>query len=99
LTFKTKEGFIDSFSDNLSADGIFIRTTKPLAKGERFALKLMLPEDPEPLNIDCEVCWSQIEPKDPSLRYPGMGAKFLNMSKTDRQKLKAELEVAGSSES
>jgi len=94
LAFKTKEGFIDAFSDNLSADGIFIRTSKPLAKEEQFLLKLTLPGYSEQLKIDCEVCWSQIKPVDPSLRHPGMGARFTKISKADRQKVIAELAKA-----
>ena len=91
LGFKTKGGFIDAFSDNLSADGIFIRTSKPLPKGERFILKLTLPNAKEPLKIDCEVSWSQTKPDDPALRHPGMGSRFTRISKTDRQKVMEEI--------
>ena len=91
LSFKSKGGFIDAFSENLSADGIFIKTSKPLAKGERFFLKLMLPNDPESLTIDCEVCWSQTKPDDPALRHPGMGIKFIKISNADKKRLKEEL--------
>ena len=97
LSFKSKEGFFDSFSDNINADGAFIKTSKPLAKGERFFLKLVLPNDPKPLKIDCEVCWSQTKPDDPALRHPGMGIKFINISNADKNRLKEELSEVDSS--
>jgi uncharacterized protein (TIGR02266 family) len=97
LGFKTKARFVDAFSDNLSADGIFVRTSNPLPKGEKFLLELSLPNESKPINIDCEVRWSQTTADDPSKRHPGMGVNFVNISKTDHQKLKTLLSGAGPS--
>lgn len=38
LSFKSKAGFIKAFSENISTGGMFIKTTKPLVKGEPFSL-------------------------------------------------------------
>ncbi|MBU4345663.1 MAG: PilZ domain-containing protein [Proteobacteria bacterium] len=44
---------VNAFSSNISGSGIFIKTAKPLAKGEPFLLKLKLPDSSEELMIKC----------------------------------------------
>lgn len=91
LSFKSKAGFIKAFSEDISIGGMFIKTPKPLAKGERFVLKLQLPEVPETLQIDCEVSWTRTETGDPAKQPPGMGVKFIEISPEDQHRLKQEL--------
>ncbi len=91
LSFKSSAGFVKAFSGDMGADGIFIKTTKPLAKGEHFIFKLQLPDDSATLKIGCEVAWSRIETDDPVKHPPGMGIKFIEISPTDRHRLKEEL--------
>ncbi len=91
LKFKSQEAFRTAFSEDMSADGIFIKTAKPLPKGERFTLKLHLPETSEPLKIDCQVRWTRTETQDLAKQPPGMGAEFIDITPADQQKLKTEL--------
>ena len=91
LSFKSKAGFIKAFSEDISAGGMFIKTTKSLAKGEQFMLKLKLPDVPETLKIDCEVSWVRAETSDPVKQPPGMGVKFIEISPEDQHRLKKEL--------
>jgi len=91
LRFKSQEAFSTAFSEDMSAGGIFIKTSKPLPKGDRFVLKLHLPEDSEPLKIGCQVRWIRTETKDIAKRPPGMGAEFIDITPADQQKLKSEL--------
>ena len=90
LKFKSHKAFINAFSSDLSAAGIFIKTPKPLPKDERFMLKLQLPETFQELKIICKVCWSRSDLNDP-VTPPGMGVKFIEISAADRQKIKEEL--------
>jgi len=91
LSFKSKAGFVKAFSEDISIGGMFIKTTKPLAQGEQFMLKLKLPDDSETLKIDCEVSWTRTETSDPVKQPPGMGIKFTEISPEDQHRLKKEL--------
>lgn len=91
LSFKSKAGFIKAFSEDISIGGMFIKTTKPLAQGEQFMLKLKLPDASEALKIDCEVSWTRTDTNDPVKQPPGMGIKFIEISPEDQHRLKKEL--------
>ena len=91
LSFKSKAGFIKAFSEDISTGGMFIKTTKPLVKGEQFILKLKLPDASETPKIDCEVSWNRTETSDPVKQPLGMGIKFIGISPEDHHRLKKEL--------
>lgn len=95
LSFKSGTSFARAFSGDMSAGGLFIKTSKPLAKGEPFILKLQLPDASEEIAIDCEVSWSRTKTDDPVKQPPGMGIKFLEIGTEERQKLQKELTRAG----
>jgi uncharacterized protein (TIGR02266 family) len=96
LSYKSRKGFIKAFSSNLSADGIFIKTPKPLAVGEQFVLNLNLPDSSESIRIECEVSWRQTGKEDLAKHPPGMGVTFIDISPADRQRLKEQLIKNGS---
>jgi CRP/FNR family cyclic AMP-dependent transcriptional regulator len=96
LRYKSRKGFIKAFSSNLSSGGIFIRTPKPFAIGERFVLNLILPDTSESLKIRCKVSWSQTDKEGLAKHPPGMGVKFIELSPADSQRLKEELIKNGS---
>ncbi|MDF1593005.1 MAG: cyclic nucleotide-binding domain-containing protein [Desulfobacterales bacterium] len=91
LVFKSRESLINAFTGNASDNGLLIKTSKPLPKGEKFSLRLQLPDNPDPLNIDCEVAWSRTQSDDPVQRPPGMGVKFIQISSADKMRLDQEL--------
>jgi len=68
-----------------------IKTPKPLPKGEKFSLRLQLPDNPDPLNIECEVAWSRTQSDDPVHQPLGMGVKFIQISSADKKKLDQEI--------
>ena len=94
LMFKSRVQLIKSFSSNASSGGLFIKTPMPLDVGERFSLKLHLPEGTEPIQIDCEVAWSRTESEDQQKQPLGMGVKFIKMRDSDQQRLQKELKKA-----
>ena len=85
LAFKTRDHVRRAFSENMDGNGLFIRTSNPLAKGERFFLKLRLPDIPEPAKIGCEVTSSRADTDDPSKKPLGMEIRFIQISESDRQ--------------
>ncbi|MBW1919367.1 MAG: TIGR02266 family protein [Deltaproteobacteria bacterium] len=87
LTYKDDRAFLKAFTGNISSAGLFIRTEKPLPQGEKFMLKLQLPGVTEPLKINCEVAWSRSGGEAAGKYPPGMGVKFLEMSRKDKEAL------------
>ena len=88
LTYKDDQAFISAYASNISTGGLFVKTEKPLRLGDQFMLRLQLPSLQEPLRVSCEVAWvrgvSEASAKQPA----GMGIKFIEMSKGDRETLK-----------
>jgi uncharacterized protein (TIGR02266 family) len=94
LVFKSRESLMNAFTGNASDGGLLIKTSKPLPKGEKFSLRLQLPDEPEPLNIECEVAWSRTQSDNPAERPLGMGVKFIQISSADKNRLNRELQKA-----
>jgi len=84
LSFRDPQSFVKAYTDNISKGGLFIRTERPLKKGEQFLLKLHLPELSEPMKINCESVWTR-EQSETEKRPPGMGVKFCEMAERDSQ--------------
>ncbi|MBN2125775.1 MAG: TIGR02266 family protein [Deltaproteobacteria bacterium] len=90
LAYKDRDSFLKAYSSNISKGGLFIRAEKPMEKGERFVLKLQLPDPGEPLTILCEVAWARAgEGGTPA----GMGVKFVEVSAEDQQTMKRYVET------
>ena len=90
LTYQDHTGFVKAYTGNISQGGLFIKTQKPLEKGEDFLLKLTLPGITNTLNIKCNVRWVrkiQLDVHRPS----GMGVQFCKMSPEDHTTLKQYL--------
>jgi uncharacterized protein (TIGR02266 family) len=95
LTYKDDRAFIKAYTGNVSSGGLFIRTENPLPQGEQFFLKLQLPDVSEPLKINCEVVWSRRKSEATGTRLPGMGVKFLEMSRQDSDVLRKYVTKTG----
>lgn len=93
LTFNRKEDLLQAFSENTTDCGVFIKTLKPLPEGERFFLKLRVPDVLETFKIGCEVSWGRPETGNPA-EPPGMGIKFIQISQPDMQRMKEALKKA-----
>lgn len=88
LKFKDRESFVSAYSGNVSSGGIFIVTKRPLRVGEKFLLKLQLPNLSTTLQIKCQVSWTRQEEEAVKGRPPGMGVRFLEISEKDSNLLK-----------
>ena len=87
LAYKDKASFLKAYSKNISNGGLFIKTSKPLPKGESVSLRIQLPDLKDPLNIDCLVVWNNNKGDKPL----GMGLQFGNMSNSDKKTLQSYL--------
>jgi len=91
LTYKDSQAFMRAFTGNMSSSGLFLKTQNPLPEGEQFLLKLQLPDVPEPMRISCEVVWARKHFEASDKMPAGMGVKFVDMSKKDRDTFNAFL--------
>jgi type IV pilus assembly protein PilZ len=71
---------------NISAMGIFVKTTDPLPIGTNLMLKFA-PPGYEPFKLEGQVAW--INPLRPNgdNPNPGMGVRFINLRLDDRERL------------
>jgi uncharacterized protein (TIGR02266 family) len=95
VSYKEKKSFINSYTGNLSSGGLFIKTENPLKEGEQFLLKLQLPGISNSLDIKCEVTWTRKKGKQKKSHPPGMGVKFVEMTKKDNEFIKQYLKGFG----
>ncbi len=82
----TEETFLYASITNISEMGIFVKTTEPLAVGTELDLSFAPPGE-EPFKLQGMVQW--INPVRPNgdNPNPGMGVRFLNLSKEDRERI------------
>jgi len=83
IAYRTPSAFIKSYLHDIGTGGLFIKTNEPLNCGEKFGLKISLPDNEKELEVLCEVAWNRKEEGDTlNEGYPlGMGVKFLNPPK------------------
>jgi type IV pilus assembly protein PilZ len=81
-----EDTFLYASITNISAMGIFVKTTDPLAIGTRLVLSFA-PPGYEPFKLEGEVAW--INPLRPNgdNPNPGIGVRFVNLLPDDRERL------------
>jgi Tfp pilus assembly protein PilZ len=76
--------------ENIGTNGAFIRCDKPLRPKERFKLLIVAPNH-SPLSASAEVAWLKVVCSDKDLPPCGMGIRFIRVSSTVRQFIRALL--------
>jgi uncharacterized protein (TIGR02266 family) len=73
------EGPVPGVTRNISMDGAFVVTDRPLPVGARVMLRLAFPGDASPLAVRAEVRWARTDAAAPGERRPtGMGVQFVD---------------------
>lgn len=84
VTNLTSGNFGYFLASNISAGGIFLKAEEPLHKGTPLSLQFSLPDLDHQIKVEAEVVRVQIsEPNSP--HSSGMGLRFTNIPKDDRQ--------------
>lgn len=84
LKFKEFQGFVNEYSENVSAGGMFIRTSSPQPVGTVFDFELTLGDDYTLIHGLGEVVW--VRERDEAFdRPPGMGVRFLSLDPGSRK--------------
>lgn len=71
---------------NISAMGIFVKTTEPLSIGTRLVLSFE-PPGYEAFKLEGEVAWINAVRPNGDNPNPGMGVRFVNLHADDRERL------------
>ena len=88
LTYKDRQSFVKAYSVNISCGGLFVKSDNPLPKGEKFLLKLQLPDVGQTLSIQCQVAWTKKAGGEAQAGAAGMGIRFIEMDEKDDQVLR-----------
>jgi uncharacterized protein (TIGR02266 family) len=86
ITFKEPGSLIRAYMLNVSNGGIFVKTDKPIKLDSVVSLIIGLPGDPEKMEIQGRVVWSN--PTGDKSSFPkGMGLQFVNLNSENREKI------------
>ena len=83
IAYRTPNAFINNYLSDIGIGGLFVKTDAPQNAGEKFNLKIFLPDEQKALEVFCEVAWVREEERvTPKGKLPaGMGLKFVNPPK------------------
>lgn len=84
VEYKRLNSFFADYTRNISRDGTFIATGKPLPIGTEFMFKLTIPSLPEPLALRGQVAWIVKENEATEEQPAGMGIRFKYVDDAER---------------
>ncbi|MEW6290639.1 MAG: PilZ domain-containing protein [Thermodesulfobacteriota bacterium] len=76
VTILHDEDYLISFTKDISADGMFINTPTPLAKGEKITVGFTIGAE-KAISLKAKIIWVNMDGPDIDR---GMGVKFINVS-------------------
>ena len=83
----SEDTYLFAYITDISATGIFVRTTTPEQPGTRLQLRLSA-EDTGSVEVEGEVIWiNPYRPGTPDNLHPGMGIRFVNLDSDVRDRL------------
>jgi uncharacterized protein (TIGR02266 family) len=84
---ESEDNYLFSYITDISATGIFVRTTTPEQPGTRLQLRLSA-EDTGSVEVEGEVIWiNPYRPGTPDNLHPGMGIRFVKLDSEVRDRL------------
>jgi len=99
VDYASEENYLFAYITNISATGIFVRTTTPEQPGTHLNLRFELPRTPEDdklpnaamqrkIEVEGEVIWiNPYRPGAPDNLHPGMGIRFVGLDDEVRDQL------------
>ena len=87
VDYASEDNYLFAYITDISATGIFVRTTTPEQAGTRLQLRLSA-EDAGSVEVEGEVIWiNPYRPGTPDNLHPGMGIRFINLDSDVRDRL------------
>ena len=84
VEYKRLNSFFADYTRNISRDGTFIATARPLPIATEFMFKLTIPTLPEPLELRGQVAWIVKENEATDEQPAGMGIRFKYVDDEER---------------
>jgi Tfp pilus assembly protein PilZ len=81
----------DVFLVDLGLFGSFVELSEAPAVGNRVQLAFRLPANDIPVVVGCRVAWCHAEDQEPTHLPAGAGLAFVDVSPSDRERLRAHL--------
>lgn len=87
VDYASEENYLFAYITDISATGIFVRTTMPEAQGTHLNLRFSV-EAAGPIEVEGEVIWvNPYRPGTPDNLHPGMGIRFVSLDSELRERL------------
>jgi uncharacterized protein (TIGR02266 family) len=87
VDYASEENYLFAYITDISATGIFVRTTTPEAPGTQLNLRFSS-ENAGAIEVEGEVIWvNPYRPGKPDNLHPGMGIRFLSLDNELRGRL------------
>jgi len=87
VDYASEDNYLFAYITDISATGIFVRTTTPEEPGTHLNLRFV-PDDSGPIEVEGEVIWvNPYRPGAPDNLHPGMGVQFVDFDDDLRDRL------------
>ena len=88
VDYASEENYLFAYITDISATGIFVRTTTPEDPGTHLNLRFRPDDQNDPFEIEGEVIWiNPYRPGAPDNLHPGMGIRFVGLDDELRERL------------
>ena len=92
VNYNTEMDFLNSYTRDVSAGGMFVRTIYPLPEGTELNVKFAIPEIKADFSLVAKVVWAAKPEIGSSNEESGMGISFVNITKEKSKILQDYLE-------
>jgi uncharacterized protein (TIGR02266 family) len=88
VDYASEDNYLFAYITDISATGIFVRTTSPESPGTHLNMRFALPELDDRIEVEGEVIWvNPYRPGTPDNLHPGMGIRFVELDDELRVRL------------
>ncbi len=87
VEYKRLNSFFADYTKNISKDGTFIATARPLPIGTEFVFRLTIPSLPAPLELHGTVAWIVRDAEATEEQPTGMGIRFKYNDEAEREQV------------
>jgi uncharacterized protein (TIGR02266 family) len=88
VDYALEDNYLFAYITDISATGIFVRTTTPEQPGTHLNLRFQPDDDADPIEVEGEVIWvNPYRPGAPDNLHPGMGVRFVDLDDELRDRL------------
>ena len=88
VDYASEDNYLFAYITDISATGIFVRTTSPEEPGTRLNLRFRVDDQAAPIEVEGEVIWvNPYRPGAPDNLHPGMGIRFVALDDEIRDHL------------